>query len=122
MALKGSVPHGGESFVSGIEWKCSMCRELRLIEDGDDLLDCPKCMRARAHGVAFEMVCRNVTPAIPASEGRAAPSTLAPQFVYEVWRFELVERSATRVSAEPEIGAAYSAKWGMEEARYGGVL
>jgi len=98
-----------------------MCGGLGLVEEEDKLTDCPKCETAHRFGVAFELVRRNMTPVIPASEQLASPAVGTPSFVYEVWEFFIEEGTARRVVVEDKVGAAYIAKWDLEEAAYGPI-
>jgi hypothetical protein len=68
-----------------------MCGGLGLVEEEGKLTDCPKCETAHRFGVAFELVRRNMTPVVPASERLASPAVGAPSFVYEVWEFFIEE-------------------------------
>ena len=104
---------------SGYLWTCSMCGGLGLVEEEGKLTDCPKCETAHRFGVAFELVRRNMTPVIPASEQLASPAVGTPSFVYEVWKFFIEEGTARRVVVEDKVGAAYIAKWDLEEVAYG---
>ena len=106
---------------SGYLWTCNMCGGLGLVEEEDKLTDCPKCETAHRFGVAFELVRRNMTPVIPASEQLASPAVGTPSFVYEVWEFFIEEGTARRVVVEDKVGAAYIAKWDLEEAAYGPI-
>jgi hypothetical protein len=106
----------------GYRWSCGMCHDLRLIEDLEEygmLADCPKCETVYHHGVAFELVRRNMTPTISTTERLASPAGGAPSFVYEVWEFFIEEGTARRVAVEDDVGTAYIAKWDFEEAAYG---
>jgi hypothetical protein len=99
-----------------------MCRGLGLVEDLKEdgkLTDCPKCETVRRFGVAFELVRRNVTLMASASERLASPAVGASGFVYEVWELLVEEGTARRVTVEDDVGAAYMAKWDLEEAAYG---
>ena len=118
-----SVPEGTlvGTPESGYLWTCSMCGGLGLVEEEGKLADCPKCETAHRFGVAFELVRRNMTPVVPASERLASPAVGAPSFVYEVWEFFIEEGTARRVVVEDKVGAAYIAKWDLEEAAYGPI-
>jgi len=98
-----------------------MCGGLGLVEEEGKPTDCPKCETAHRFGVAFELVRRNMTPVIPASERLASPAVGTPSFVYEVWEFFIAEGTARRVVVEDKVGAAYIAKWDLEEAAYGPI-
>jgi hypothetical protein len=98
-----------------------MCGGLGLVEEEGKLVDCPKCEAVYRFGVAFELVRRNMTPVIPASERLASPPVEAPSFVYEVWEFFIEEGMARRVAVEDDVGTAYIAKWDFEEAAYGPI-
>ena len=63
---------------SGYLWTCSMCGGLGLVEEEGKPTDCPKCETAHRFGVAFELVRRNMTPVIPASERLASPAVGTP--------------------------------------------
>ncbi|MCA1740765.1 MAG: hypothetical protein LC740_18680 [Actinobacteria bacterium] len=118
-----SVPEGALAGTpeSGYLWTCSMCGGLGLVEEEGKLVDCPKCETARRFGIAFELVRRNMTPVIPATEQFASPAVGAPSFVYEVWKFFIEEGTARRVVVEDDVGAAYTSKWDLEEAAYGPI-
>jgi len=101
-----------------------MCRGLGLVEDLEEygkLADCPKCETAHRFGIAFELVRRNVTLTVPASERLASPAVGVPSFIYEVWEFSIEEGTARRVAVEDNVGAAYMAKWDLEEEAYGSI-
>jgi hypothetical protein len=98
-----------------------MCGGLGLVEEESKLADCPKCETVHRFGVAFELVRRNVTHAIHTSERLASPAGGALSFVYEVWEFFTEQGMARRVAVEDDVGAAYVAKWGLEEAAYGPI-
>ena len=102
-------------------WTCGMCSGLRLVEEEGELADCFKCETAHRFGVAFELVRRNTTPLVPASEQLASPAVGASSFVYEVWAFFIEEGRARRVAVEDDARTAYLAKWDFEEASYGPV-
>ena len=72
-------------------------------------------------GIAFELAKRNTTAMIPTSERLASPAVGAPSLVYEVWEFFIEEGTARRVVVEDDVGAAYMAKWDLEEAAYGPI-
>ena len=76
---------GGGIPEPGYLWTCSMCSGLGLVEEEGQLIDCPKCEMTYRFGVAFELVKRNLTAIIPASERLASPAVGTPSFVYEVW-------------------------------------
>ena len=121
-----SVPQGVETHTTqpGYRWTCSMCRGLGLVEDLEEygkLADCPKCETAHRFGIAFELVRRNVTLTVPASERLASPAVGVPSFIYEVWEFSIEEGTARRVAVEDNVGAAYMAKWDLEEEAYGSI-
>jgi hypothetical protein len=118
-----SVPEGTlvGTPESGYLWTCSMCNGLRLVEEVGKLTDCPKCETAHRFGVAFELVRRNITPVVPASERLTSPAVETTRFVYEVWEFFIEEGAARRVMVEDNVGPAYIAKWDLEEATYGPV-
>jgi len=126
MTPERSVPQGVKIHTPqpGYRWTCSMCRDLGLVEGLEEygkLADCPKCETAHRFGIAFELVRRRVTPAVPASERLASPAVGVPSFIYEVWEFHIEEGTARRVAVENDVGAAYMAKWDLEEEAYGSI-
>lgn len=118
-----SVPEGSSvgSYELGYPWTCGMCGGLGLIEEETKLADCLKCQTVHRFGVAFELVRRNTTPVISASERLASPAVGAPSFVYEVWEFLFKEGKARRVAVEDDVETAYMVKWDFEEATYGSI-
>lgn len=106
---------------AGYLWTCGMCCGSGLVEEEDKLVNCPKCETVHRFGVAFELVRRNMTPVVPASERLASPAAGTPSFVYEVWEFFIGEGTARRVAAEDDVGTAYIAKWDFEEVAYGPI-
>jgi hypothetical protein len=96
-----------------------MCGGLGLVEEEGKLVDCFKCEAAHRFGIAFELVRRSRTPVVSTYERLASPAVGAPNFVYEVWEFFIEEGAARRVAVEDDVGAAYMAKWDLEEAAFG---
>ena len=124
--IEQSLPEGASVGTSepGYRWSCGMCHGLRLIEDLEEygkVADCPKCKTVHHYGVAFELVRRNTTLVVSASERLASSGVGAPDFVYEVWEFRIEEGTARRVAVEDDVGTAYIAKWDFEDAAYGPI-
>src|SRR5215207_5046186 len=80
MADTISVPEGSRPGTSepSYHWSCGMCHGLGLVEEESKLADCPTCETAHRFGIAFELVRRNMTPVIPASERLASPAVGTP--------------------------------------------
>lgn len=117
-SIRGSHPESSPEWMSGYRWICSTCKGFGLVADLDDdtkLADCPNCAFARQHGAAFEVVRRNVAPAIGCGE-RVASSAVHSQTNYELWQFIPDEEKARRLFVSWDIGEVYRTKWEAEDA------
>lgn len=127
MTISNRVPRGNEEgerdYLPGeYRWTCTMCGGMGIVDHYEEsLIDCPKCAAANIHGVAYEVMRRDVA----SLEAGASPAVQANRYAFEIYEFSPLpgksfpEARVRKVAVEDELGAAMVTKWDLEEASYG---